>query len=247
MWDNPRALNWAASVLVAVAATLFAFAAIRALMTSSFFPVREVVVTGDLRNLSRFDLESAARARLSGNFFSMQPDNVKAAFERLAWVRSADVRRIWPSRLEVALEEHRPMARWGEDALVNSFGERFQATIDEVMPTLAGPSGTEGIVSERYVRFKSMLAPLGFRIRQIVLTPRYAWHVTLENGLAMELGRDMQRDAVDARLARFVETYGDTLGKIRRTHEYVDLRYPNGFALRVPGIDKETRKHEART
>ena len=247
MWDNPRALNWAASALVAVAATLFSFSAIRALKKSSFFPVREVVVTGDLRNLSRFDLESAARSHLSGNFFSMQPDEVKTAFERLAWVRSADVRRIWPSRLEVALEEHRPMARWGEDALVNSFGERFRGTSDEVLPTLAGPSGTEGMVSERYVRLKSMLAPLGFGIRQIVLTPRYAWRVTLENGLAMELGRDIQRDAVDARLARFVETYGDTLGKIRRTHEYVDLRYPNGFALRVPGIDKETRKHEIRT
>jgi len=246
MWDSPKALNWTASVLVAIAGTLFAFAALRALMNSSLFPIREVVVKGDLRNLSRFDLESASRARLSGNFFSVRPDDVMAAFKRLAWVRSAAVRRIWPGRIEVVLEEHQPMARWGDDALVNNFGERFQATSDGPLPMLAGPAGTEGIVSERYVRFRSTLKPLDSSIRQVVLTPRYAWQVKLENGLEMELGRDGQRDSVETRLARFVEAYGETLGRIRRKHEYADLRYPNGFALRIQGIDKETRKHEGR-
>jgi cell division protein FtsQ len=48
------------------------------------------------------------------------------------------------------------------------------------------------------------------------------------------LGRDA--DGAETRLARFVEAYPATLGRIARRHEYVDLRYPNGFALRVPDI-----------
>ena len=48
------------------------------------------------------------------------------------------------------------------------------------------------------------------------------------------LGRDA--DGAEARLARFVEAYPATLGRMARRHEYVDLRYPNGFALRVPEL-----------
>ena len=41
---------------------------------------------------------------------------------------------------------------------------------------------------------------------------------------------------MEVRLARFVAAYPATLGKLARRHEYVDLRYPNGFALRVPEL-----------
>jgi hypothetical protein len=54
------------------------------------------------------------------------------------------------------------------------------------------------------------------------------------------LGRDA--DGAAARLARFVEVHASTLGSSGRErarelagrHGQVDLRYPNGFALRVP-------------
>jgi cell division protein FtsQ len=46
------------------------------------------------------------------------------------------------------------------------------------------------------------------------------------------LGRDA--DLAEERLQRFVGAYQTTLKKMFRRHEYVDLRYPNGFALRVP-------------
>ena len=45
-----------------------------------------------------------------------------------------------------------------------------------------------------------------------------------------------QVKAVLQRLARFVAFYPQTLGHLNRRLEYVDLRYPNGFALRVPEI-----------
>jgi len=43
------------------------------------------------------------------------------------------------------------------------------------------------------------------------------------------------------RLSRFVAFYAQTLGALNRRLDYVDLRYPNGFALRVPEIvDSDT-------
>jgi cell division protein FtsQ len=65
-----------------------------------------------------------------------------------------------------------------------------------------------------------------------VLTQRFAWQLRLAGGLDLMLGRDA--DLAEERLRRFVGVYETTLKKMSRRHEYVDLRYPNGFALRVP-------------
>lgn len=247
MWDNPRLLNMTAGALTGVAALLFLFAALQLLLSTPLFPLRELAIRGTFENMSRAELHNAGLERIGGNFFSVRLRDVRSAFEGLPWVRRADVRRVWPDRLEVTLEEHRPLARWGEDAMVNTFGERFTARSDAMLPLLAGPAGTERVVTDRYRQFSQLVAPLGAQIRQLVLTPRYAWQLQLSSGLEIVLGRDAQRDAVEARLARFVESYPQTLAKIKRSHEHVDLRYPNGFALRVPGIDREARKGEAKS
>jgi len=63
-----------------------------------------------------------------------------------------------------------------------------------------------------------------------VLTARHAWQLRLGNGLHLMLGRDAE--LAEVRLRRFVEIYPSV--EKRKQHEYVDLRYPNGFALRVP-------------
>ena len=78
------------------------------------------------------------------------------------------------------------------------------------------------------------IAPLGTGLERVVLTPRYAWQLRLASGLHIMLGRDAE--AAEVRLRKFVEIYADTLGKIARQHDYVDLRYPNGFALRLPEL-----------
>jgi cell division protein FtsQ len=231
MWDNPRLLNLAAGALVGIA--LFVFAAIGAvlLVRSPLFPVTEVELTHALNKTTREELEAALRGRIGGNFFALDPDQVRRALEALPWVRRASVRRVWPDRLQITLEEHVPLARWGEHALVSIHGERFQARGEGALPLLLGPEGTEREVAQRYARFADTLAPLGARLERVVLTPRYAWQLKLDSGLHIMLGRDA--DGAQARLSRFVEAYADTLGRIARGHEYVDLRYRSGFALRV--------------
>jgi cell division protein FtsQ len=90
------------------------------------------------------------------------------------------------------------------------------------------------------VRFARAVAPLGAKLERLVLSERRAWQLTLDNGLHIMLGRDA--DGAEARLARFVEVHASTLGSSGRaqgrepagSRGHVDLRYPNGFALRVP-------------
>lgn len=236
MWDNPRLLNAAAAALLALAALLFSYAALQLLLRSAWFPVREITVLGSLQHTAREPIERAAREGVSGNFFAADLGALRGALEQLPWVRRASVRRLWPDRIEVTLEEHEALARWGASGLVNTHGERFAATSAAPLPLFAGPAGTEAEVTRRYHQFSALLAPLGDRPERVILTPRFAWQLRLARGLNLELGRDSQREPVEQRLARFVAAYPRTLARIQRQHEYVDLRYPNGFALRIPEL-----------
>jgi cell division protein FtsQ len=252
MWDNPRLLNTAANLLIGLAALLFAYAGLQLLLRSPLFPLKEIVVRGELKNAEATEIENAVDGA-GGNFFAVDLAAVRERLEQVTWVRRVDLRRVWPDRIEVTLEEHVAFARWGQLAgelrsigLVNTFGEPFSAPMDEggaaKLPLFAGPAGSEGEVARRYRRFTALLAPLGAIPERVVLSSRYAWQLRLAGGehagLHLELGRD-GAEPVEQRLARFAAAYPDSLGRLPRRaaaeQRYVDLRYPNGFAMRVAG------------
>ncbi len=245
MWDNPRLLNTAANLLIGLAALLFAYAGLQLLLRSPLFPLQEIVVRGEIRNADAREIESAVEG-VGGNFFAADLAAVRERLEQVTWVRRVELRRVWPDRIEVKLEEHLAFARWGGSGLVNTFGEPFSAPMNgasaAMLPLFAGPAGSEGEIARRYRSFAAILAPLGEVPDRVILTPRYAWQLRLagdQNGaLNLELGRDGP-EPVEQRLARFVAAYPESLGRLPRRaaadHGFVDLRYPNGFALRVAG------------
>ena len=57
------------------------------------------------------------RDSLRGTFFTVNLDQARRSFEKLPWVRHAEVRRQWPARLDVTIEEHKPVARWEESSV----------------------------------------------------------------------------------------------------------------------------------
>jgi cell division protein FtsQ len=244
MWDNPRLLNAAANALMALAALLFCYAGLQLLLRSPLFPLKEIVVRGDLKHAEAAEIEMAVDGA-GGNFFAADLAALRARLEQVTWVRRVDLRRVWPDRIELKLEEHVAFARWGGGGLLNTFGEPFLAPIDDAtaatLPLLAGPVGSEGELTRRYRRFVELLAPLGDTPDRVVLSQRYAWQLRVPGGRQSELNIELGRDgteAVEQRLERFVAAYPDSLGRLPPRADVarnVDLRYPNGFALRVAG------------
>ncbi len=232
MWNKPHLLMWLADLLYALAAILLLYSVLFLVVHLPIFPLRQVVVNGQLNHLTREQVQYVVSRTLKGNFFTLDLDQARLAFEKLPWVRSATVRRRWPDRLEVVLEEHEALARWGNMALVDTKGELFQAASNKPLPVFIGEAGDEGEIARHYLTFKEELEPLKLALAQIVLSPRRAWEVRLNNGLVIELGREQP----DARLAKFVAVYDQTIAKIPGTVRYVDLRYPNGFAVRWPSV-----------
>jgi cell division protein FtsQ len=236
MWNNPRLMNAVAGFLVAIVAVAALSACLLALLRPAAFPLREVTVSGTLANIAREEVERVLQQRVTGNFFSADLGAIRTALEQLPWVRRVHVRRAWPDRIAVRLEEHVAIARWGDTGLVNTQGEFFAAVGGDGLPQLSGPQGSTADVTQRYRRFAEVLAPLGSRLDAVALSPRRSWQVRLASGLSVEIGRELPGESPEARLSRFVAAYPATLGRIARTQELVDLRYPNGFALRLPEI-----------
>ena len=70
---------------------------------------------------------------------------------------------------------------------------------------------------------------------EVRVSPRRAWQVRLASGLTLRLGRER----IEARLDRYIAVHDRTLSRLHRKLDYVDLRYPNGFAVRIPELKPE--------
>lgn len=230
MWDNHRLLNRIASLLFAGAAVaLLAAVAWRAAQLP-VFGMREVRVDTPLVRVTPEQLEGVARHAVRGSFFTLDLEDVRAQFETLPWVRKAKVRRAWPARLVLHVEEHAAFARWGDSALVNTHGEVFEAATDEKLPVFIGPDGQAQELVRRYRKLAAQLAAIERRPVRVRLSARGAWTVKLDDGLTLELGRT----DVDERVDRFISVYERTIARLPQAVTLVDLRYANGFAVRLP-------------
>jgi cell division protein FtsQ len=235
MWDRPGALTAISNALFAAACVLAAYGALHFAMRLPIFPLREVRIVEPLAHVTPAQIEAIVSREVKGNFFTLDLERARAGFEKLPWVRNVNVRRQWPDRLDVALEEHVPLGRWGSYELVNTYGELFAAAFDGSLPAFVGPPGSATEIAIQFGYFKRSLAPLGLTPVQVQVSPRRAWQVKLANGIRLELGREH----VEARLDRFVAAYARTVGSLQRRLEYVDLRYPNGFAVGIPELARE--------
>jgi len=242
-----RWMNATAAALALLAAVLVAAMAVMWLARQPFFAIRSISVDGDVGRNSVSTIRANAAPKLAGNFMTMDLRAVRRAFESVPWVRLAVVRRVWPNRLRVQLEEHRPVAIWGSESgaekLVNSFGEVFEANVGDVeddnLPTLAGPDGSSAHVLAMLGRVDAGLAPLGARVEALALSGRGSWQATLDTGAVVELGRGSDDDVL-ARAARFVATVDQVTSRYHRPLEYADLRHSDGYAVRLKGVSTTT-------
>jgi cell division protein FtsQ len=227
MWDNHRHLNRFATCLYGIAALLLVYWALIAIVRLPIFPLREMQVSGRIAHTTPEQVRAVIDGRLQGNFFTLDLEAARRSLQKLPWVRHVLARREWPDCLEIQIEEHVALARWREDALVNTYGELFEAATNEALPVFSAPDGTAAEVTRRYLVFSSLLEPLGKRPVQVLLSERRAWQLTLDDGTVLELGRGQ----IEEKLRRLVAAYPRALERLSGQPQRIDLRYSNGFAI----------------
>lgn len=242
-----RLMNVSAAVLFVLVCAMFAVGIAGELLRSPRLAVAGITVEGVVANVNVPSVRANALPRLSGNFITMDLRKARESFERVPWVRRAVVQREFPNRLRVRLEEHVPVALWGEDGesrMVNIHGEVFEAPAAEQDVTalirFIGPEGQATTVFEMHKSLVPLFTRLDWDMESLELTHRGGWRVVSTDGAVMELGRGELVEVV-ARVHRFVRTVEAVVARYGRSItdiESVDLRYPDGYALRIRGVGR---------
>src|ERR1035437_10144974 len=207
-----KLMNLTASVLLLAFALLLVLALAYWAVQHQVFAIRAITVTGDVSHNNAVTLRANVAPRLSGTFLTLDLTAARRAFEAVPWVRRAVVRREFPNRLKVQLQEQAAVAYWGaesESRLVNSFGEVFEANVGEVdqeaLPRLSGPDEQAAQVLASYQLLQPLFDALDLTLEQVELSPRGGWRARLDTGAVIELGAG-QMPEVLARTQRFLET-----------------------------------------
>lgn len=191
-------------------------------------PIRVIEVQGELHHHSSEMLRQTIGERLKGGILTADLADLKEAADGLSWVGGASVRRIWPDRLQVRVEEHKPVSRWNDRDLVTAQGLVFHPREGEVpvgLPTLEGDDHRAPEVVARYLKWRDDLMLVGHLIQILSVDARGSWSLGLVSGIHLELGTEH----VDQRLERFLANAAqlEAAGQPR----IVDLRYSNGFSV----------------
>ncbi|MEY2653095.1 MAG: hypothetical protein RLZZ524_122 [Pseudomonadota bacterium] len=241
-----RLMRVGSGVLLGLALLALTVSAVAWVMRQPAFALREIVLVGQVAHTRAASLHEQVLPRLKGGYFDMDLRAARDVFEDLPWVRHAQVRRVWPQRLVVRLEEHVPVAYWerpaGDPHLVNSHGEVFDVNLgdldDDGLPTLRGPDAeSAALVWAMWQRLSPEFAPLGARIVRLALSDGGSWRATLDkSGAVIEIGRG-EPDELVLRTRRFALSVRQVSQQFeQRAVVHADLRHRDGYALQLLGL-----------
>ena len=238
-----RLTDGAATALLLLAAVLALVALGGWILRQPLWSLSTVVVQGQVQHQRAAALQAHLAGRVQGNLLTIDLQQVQLLLQGAPWVRHAVVQRQLPNRLHVTIEEHQPVAWWGQAGgtrLLNEHGEVFEAEPDEAQglrwSVLSGPAERAPQVLEFYRNVQPVLARQGWGIAQLALDERGSWRAVLDDGVRIEIGRG---SAVE--LLQRVEQYAQTVPALLQHYggrplESADLRHPDGYALRIRGV-----------
>lgn len=198
-------------------------------------PIARIAVQGELAYISQETIQQRIEPYASASFFSVDLDGIRAELESMPWVAHAQVRRVWPDQIQVKLEEQLPIARWGDEALLNNQGRAFapsEVAAYPDLPQLFGPRRAQRRVMQQYQVLSQMLRPMGFSIARLELRERGSWFLsTAPDAAGQSIDLLIGRDQVMEKMRRFATVYDKALKEQISNITRVDLRYANGLAV----------------
>jgi cell division protein FtsQ len=244
-WNSPGLIDRVSGVLMGLAVTSLLGLLLFWVSQRPAFAVKRVIVDsigGEFRHVTPSQLHAAVVETLNGTVLSADLQPIQQSLQAIPWVRKATVRRIWPNRLLVRIEEQQAVATWSKGLLVNTYGQAFAGASEDhdascMLAALSGPPGSERLVLDRARELQAWVDPLGVSLASLRLTDQYAWNAVLSSGITLDLGRDALGANIEERVRMFVKTQSWLLKRLALEGDasvvHADLRYATGYAFRT--------------
>lgn len=228
---NPKiSRHWIAWLLVLVLLVAFV-QVLREVTDPDQFPLRQISVVGLPGSLTEVELTSLLHDQLGVNVLRLDLAELQQRLLAEPWIAAAELQRHWPDHLSIHLQARYAVAYWGDKGLLDADAQVFypaQLPEGQPWPRLYGTLEQAEELLQAYQVFSRSLSPLGLVIETLYWDEYGNRRLILPSGLTVELG---SRDGL-VRLQRFVALYPDILQPHLSELSAVDLRYPDGAALR---------------
>jgi cell division protein FtsQ len=194
------------------------------------FGIDQVTLSGHKFTFDRdvFDVLDLANAR---SYASFDAKAAKDRIERLPWVSTAELTRVYPDRLEIRIRERVPFAVWvrGEQSYLIDVTGRVLSGVSGALPPSLPRLGGEGAAAGagELLSLIDRYPNIHRRFETAIRVGERRWTLKLAGGVTLELPADGEAQVLesmtrDAALVRVVERGNVTL----------DFRAPGRIAVR---------------
>ncbi|MBB3169100.1 cell division protein FtsQ/DivIB [Simiduia aestuariiviva] len=194
-------------------------------------PVQEVAIEGSFSLVTRAHIANLLADNIHTGFWKIDIQALQRELEQDPWIKTVSIRRRWPDRLMVEVQEQTPIARWGDRGFVNNTAELI--LVDNLgealqnLPRLDAEDRALGKLMQNYQTIAELMGARNLKLAHIELDSRGSWRVTLSDGVKIVFGRHRLQE----RMRLFAKIYDVKLAEHWQDVASVDVRYNNGAAV----------------
>ena len=205
------------------------------------FVVEYVDVVGEGR-IAELQVRNALGVQTGDYLFDMDIENAQSRVQSLNWVDTAIVRRLWPNRIVVHVNERAPYALWqdgGVFKLVDAGGTQIRAAnITEFnnLPLIVGAGAPEH--AQAFLNIIGANEAIRHRVQSVIYVNQRRWDIVLKDtGLRILLPAHNFENTL-LQLAQYHEKYG----VLDLALDRIDLRVDGRLVLRPVQSDRQGPK-----
>jgi len=218
------------------------------ILRPGYFTIERIDIQGMQRRVDPRIIERAAWRYVNGNYFSANLSLIEERLKEIPGIYAVAVRRVWPSALQVFITESEGLAKWSTLAADSStistkFVNLPPNRVFDLIPELSGPALERQVVLNTYLEADQILWPLGLEITEVSLSRSAGWTFKIRvpqfsssSNFSLVIGRHNPIDKIND----FIDVYELALRNQVQLISSIDLRYPNGLAVRWSSFSRET-------
>ena len=201
-----------------------------------YFPIKNISIESKIINVNKEDIFEKSKNYLnSKSFFNFKINILKKEIEKVSWVKSVNIKRVYPDEIKIYIKEYVPIAIWNNKSYMNNSGDIF--FIHDIKKNLPMINSNESRNKIMYVYFSLLLKYISdynfdIEIKKIEENEIRSISAHLSSGIIVKFG---SKD-IKSKIHTFLKVYKTLNSSDLKKIGYIDMRYSNGFSIGWKGV-----------